>query len=76
MPCYRCSKIQVDPSRHGAPWARGVIEGNLVLICPDCQAGHPDWVEKLDRCPDCSSTRLSVVLGSVVCRACGRDWPA
>ena len=42
-----------------------------VLICPDCQASDPGWAASLDRCPDCGSTRLKMMLGSVVCRACG-----
>jgi uncharacterized protein YbaR (Trm112 family) len=42
-----------------------------VLLCPDCQAADPLWRDRSDRCPACGSTRLSVMLGSVVCRSCG-----
>jgi hypothetical protein len=76
MPCARCGRIQSDPRKGAAPWARGVEKGLQVLICPSCQEREPDWIESLDRCRFCGSTRLSVVLGSVVCRACDRDWAA
>lgn len=77
MPCYRCAKVQTDPVPHSreAPWARGVVGGTQILICPDCQREHPAWTEELDRCPYCGGTRLSVVMGSRVCRSCGADWP-
>jgi hypothetical protein len=42
-----------------------------VLVCPRCQAERADWMEMLDRCERCGSTRLSVMLGEVVCRQCG-----
>ena len=75
MPCYRCSKVQTDPDpqRREPPWGRGVVKGRQILICPGCQEEDPGWTAELDRCPACSSTRLSVVLGSIVCRACGRS---
>jgi uncharacterized protein YbaR (Trm112 family) len=74
MPCMRCGRIQSDPHKGEAPWARGVAAGRQILVCPECQGREPRWVESLDRCRQCGSTRLSVVLGSIVCRACGRDW--
>jgi uncharacterized protein YbaR (Trm112 family) len=46
-----------------------------ILICPDCQQEHPTWTAELDRCPNCGSTRLSIVMGSLVCRECGGDFP-
>ena len=77
MPCYRCGAIQTDPSGGApSPWARGVVEGEQILICPDCQESDPEWTAALDRCPACGSTRLSIVLGSIVCRSCNRDFPA
>jgi hypothetical protein len=36
-----------------------------------CQQDRPDWESGLDRCERCSSTRLSAMLGEIVCRACG-----
>jgi predicted amidophosphoribosyltransferase len=53
-----------------------VAGGRQVLICPDCQRAEPSWSDTLDRCWGCGSTRLSLVLGSIVCRACGCDRPA
>ena len=76
MPCYRCQRVQTDPAKGASPWARGVVEGEQILICPDCQALDPEWPQALDRCPQCGSTRLSVVMGSAVCRQCGADWAA
>ncbi|MDQ3915738.1 MAG: hypothetical protein M3323_10505 [Actinomycetota bacterium] len=71
MPCHLCGKVQTDPVRGASPWARGVIAGEQVLVCPDCQAKDRSWTDLLQRCPACSGTRLSIVLGSVVCRECG-----
>ena len=45
--------------------------GRQVLVCPLCQADRADWISRLDRCERCGSTRLSVMLGEVVCRQCG-----
>jgi len=47
------------------------VGGQQVLVCPVCQQDRPDWEAELDRCVRCGSTRLSVMLGEVVCRACG-----
>ncbi len=71
MPCYRCSKIQTDPVKGASPWARGVVRREQILMCPECQATHAGWIEELDRCPRCGNTRLSMVMGSLSCRACG-----
>jgi hypothetical protein len=73
MPCYRCGKVQTDPGKGEAPWGRGVLRGRQVLICPACQAAEPQWMDALDRCVNCGSTRLSIVMGSAVCRQCGFD---
>ncbi len=71
MPCHFCQKLQSDPVKGSAPWARGVIEREQVLICPDCQSRDRAWAGRMDRCQECSGTRLSIVLGSIVCRQCG-----
>src|SRR5437763_6870864 len=71
MPCVQCGKRQTDPAKGAPPWARLVTGGEQVLLCPDCQAADPLWRNRSDHCPTCGSTRLSVMLGSVVCRACG-----
>jgi Zn finger protein HypA/HybF involved in hydrogenase expression len=75
MPCYRCERVQTDPdpARPSAPWAVAVVGREQVLVCPDCQLDDPNWTEALATCPHCGSTRLRVMLGSIVCRACGRD---
>ena len=70
MPCFRCERVQTDPQKGAAPWARGVVSGEQILICPECQSSDPAWTEQLDRCPRCESTRVSLVMGSLVCRAC------
>ncbi|ADP79907.1 hypothetical protein [Pseudofrankia inefficax] len=76
MPCYRCDTRQTDPVRGTSPWARGVVGGEQVLVCPDCQR-DPDWRRPLDRCAGCGSAHLSKALGLVVCRDCGsRTEPA
>jgi len=66
-----CGKRQTDPAKGASPWAKLVTRGQQVLLCPDCQAADPGWRARSDRCPACGSTRLSMMLGSVVCRACG-----
>lgn len=74
MPCYRCGRVQTDPVKGASPWAVGVREREQILVCPDCQQEDLDWAAALDRCPRCGGTRLKVVMGSVVCRACGHDF--
>jgi hypothetical protein len=71
VPCVQCGKRQTDPTKGASPWARLVTKGHQVLLCPACQAADPMWQSRSDHCPSCDSTRLSVMLGSVVCRACG-----
>jgi hypothetical protein len=70
MPCYRCAARQTDPVKGASPWKRGVIGGEQVLVCPDCQRVH-DWVADLDRCPSCGATTLVRALGETRCKACG-----
>jgi rubredoxin len=41
-----------------------------------CQGDRPGWADGLDRCGSCGETRLSAMLGEVVCRACGHSQPA
>jgi hypothetical protein len=71
VPCVQCGKRQTDPAKGASPWARLVTKGQQVLLCPACQTADPLWQSRSDHCPTCDSTRLSVMLGSVVCRACG-----
>ena len=49
----------------------GDLERSPGLVCPSCQEERPDWAVQLDRCEACGATRLSAMLGQVVCRACG-----
>ncbi|MGQ0679780.1 MAG: hypothetical protein ACT4OM_09035 [Actinomycetota bacterium] len=74
MPCFRCNKVQTDPARGKSPWARFVLRGEQVLLCPDCQDADAYWTSLGDRCPYCNSPKLTMVMGSVVCRGCGRDF--
>jgi hypothetical protein len=69
--CLLCGRATYDPDKRERPWARGVAGGRQVLVCPDCQRDHASWGDALDRCARCGSTRLSAMLGRVVCRACG-----
>lgn len=48
-----------------------MIDDSQILICPVCQEEHPSWTEELRVCPRCGSTRLSLKMGSLACRACG-----
>jgi uncharacterized protein YbaR (Trm112 family) len=76
MPCHRCERVQTDPdpARPASPWAIAVIGRQQVLVCPACQQEHPDWIDELDRCPRCESTRLKMMLGSIICKSCGADF--
>jgi predicted amidophosphoribosyltransferase len=69
--CYLCGRPTYDPDKRSRPWARAAVGGRQVLVCPVCQQDRPDWDAALDRCVRCGSTRLSAMLGEVVCRACG-----
>jgi hypothetical protein len=70
VPCYRCHARQSDPVKGPSPWKRGVVGGEQVLVCPDCQRGR-DWQSDLDRCDECGSAQLVRVLGDTRCKACG-----
>lgn len=70
--CLLCGRPTFDPGKRDKPWARAVSNGRQVLICPTCQAEKPDWMDLLDRCDRCGSSRLSAMLGEVVCRQCGQ----
>ncbi|MGH2723616.1 MAG: hypothetical protein ACRDI0_04995 [Actinomycetota bacterium] len=74
--CAECGRPTYDPDKREPPWARGVSGGRQVLVCSTCQRDRPGWDQRLDRCSSCGSTRLSVTLGQVVCRACGHSVPA
>ena len=69
--CALCGRATFDPGKRDRPWVRAVSGGVQVLICPSCQQERPDWADGLDRCRRCGATRLSAMLGEVVCRACG-----
>ena len=70
-----CGRPTYDPDKRERPWARAVRDGSQVLICPACQRDRPDWASLVDRCVECDSTRLSVTLGELSCRNCGRVAP-
>jgi hypothetical protein len=69
--CFLCGRATYDPDKRERPWARATSGGHQVLVCPSCQEERPDWAVQLDRCENCGATRLTAVLGQVVCRACG-----
>jgi len=69
--CGLCGRATYDPAKSGTPWVRAVARGRQILICPECQRDRPDWAAGLDRCRACGGTRLSAMLGEVVCRSCG-----
>ena len=68
MPCYRCGIRQTDPERGKSPWRRGVVQDQLVLICPACQELSS---AELERCAKCRSAHLIRRLGQVECLDCG-----
>jgi uncharacterized protein YbaR (Trm112 family) len=72
--CLYCGRVTYDPAKSERPWARAVRHGGQVLVCPRCQGERPDWQDALDRCPACGGTRLGVMLGQIVCRACGHAF--
>ena len=69
--CHLCGRPTYDPAKGERPWVRATSGGQQVLVCPTCQEERPDWAVVLDRCEACGATRLSAMLGQVVCRACG-----
>jgi len=70
--CYLCGRATYDPNKRSRPWVRAVADGRQVLVCPRCQEDGVDWSAGLDRCGRCGGTRLSAMLGEIVCRACGQ----
>ena len=70
-----CGRPTYDPDKRERPWARAVRDGSQVLVCPGCQGSRPEWTGMVDRCEACGSTRLSVTLGELTCRQCGRVTP-
>jgi hypothetical protein len=71
--CWLCGRPTYDPGKKDLQWSRGVAGGRQVLVCPACQIERADWRAELDRCVACGSVRLSLMLGEVVCRACGHE---
>jgi hypothetical protein len=71
--CALCGRPTYDPDKKERPWVRAASRGVQVLICPRCQAERADWSAGLDRCQSCGATRLSAMLGEIVCRACGHQ---
>jgi hypothetical protein len=69
--CFLCGRPTFDPGKRERQWVRAAVGGEQVLVCPSCQEDRPDWAVQLDRCEACGASRLSVMLGQVVCRACG-----
>lgn len=72
--CHYCGSIATDPAKGPSRWARAVIGGEQVLVCPDCQAKRPAWLDDAETCPACGSKRLSKQLGDRVCRSCAHSW--
>jgi len=72
--CYLCRKDATDPGKGPSRWARAVIDDEQILVCPDCQQVHPEWIEKAEGCPVCGSKKLYKSLGDRVCRSCGHQW--
>jgi hypothetical protein len=66
-----CGRATFDPDKRARPWVRGVAGGRQVLVCPQCQEERDGWASTLDRCAECGSTRLSAMIGEIVCRQCG-----
>lgn len=72
--CHLCGKEATDPGKGPSRWARAVVEGEQILVCPECQELHPDWMAGVEGCPECGSKRLYKSMGDRVCRACGHQW--
>jgi len=71
----RCGRVQEDPPQgKPSPWARAVVSGEQVLMCPSCQSEQPDWLDAAERCPNCGYNKLSLKLGFRVCSKCGHSW--
>jgi hypothetical protein len=75
VPCMRCGRVQEDPPQgKPSPWARAVVSGEQVLMCPSCQSEQPDWLDSAERCPNCGYKKLTLKLGFRVCPKCGHSW--
>lgn len=72
--CHLCGTEATDPVKGASRWARAVIDGEQVLVCPECQKRNPDWSDRAEACPVCGSKRLYKSLGDKVCRSCGHQW--
>lgn len=72
--CLLCRTEATDPGKGPSRWARAVIEDEQILVCPDCQTAHPEWIDRAVACPDCGSKKLYKTLGDIMCRACGNQW--
>ncbi|MEX0873610.1 MAG: hypothetical protein WD646_11090 [Actinomycetota bacterium] len=72
--CFLCGTQATDPKKGPSRWTRAVIDGEQILVCPNCQERHPDWIKRAECCPECGSKRLMKSLGDRVCRACGHQW--
>ena len=72
--CLICDRVATDPVKGPSLWARAVIDDEQVLVCPECQSSHPEWVHRAESCPECGSKRLSKALGDKVCRSCAHQW--
>jgi DNA-directed RNA polymerase subunit RPC12/RpoP len=72
--CVICGEQATDPGRGPSRWVRAVIGSEQVLVCPDCQRAHPEWVTKAVSCPACGSKKLYKSLGDTICRVCGHQW--
>ena len=70
MPCLFCSRVQNDPVRGASLWVVGIRHGEQVLVCPECQGARALDTE-FERCPSCTSVKLRLQLGLMVCRGCG-----
>jgi uncharacterized Zn ribbon protein len=72
--CFVCGTNATDPSGGPSPWRRAVVSDEQVLICPDCQRTHPEWIDRAESCPVCAGKHLYKSLGEKVCRSCGHQW--
>lgn len=72
--CHFCQTEATDPGSSPSPWRRAVIANEQVLVCPDCQKSHPEWIDQAESCPVCASKRLYKSVGDKVCRTCGHQW--
>jgi hypothetical protein len=72
--CHYCATEATDPGKGPSRWARAVMSDEQILVCPDCQKSHPEWIDDVDSCPVCASKRLYKAMGDRVCRSCGHQW--